>query len=76
MQKRGFHPTFLLFEGTCVAEKRKPRKPLKSMVAPERKHSSTPQRGRTCATLPRRCRYSKIACVFGAAASAAIFAGV
>ena len=21
MQKRGFHPTFLLFEGTCVAEK-------------------------------------------------------
>ena len=21
MQKRGFHPTFLLFEGICVAEK-------------------------------------------------------
>ena len=21
MQKRGFHPTFLLFEGPCVAEK-------------------------------------------------------
>ena len=21
MQKRGFHPTFLLFEGTCAAEK-------------------------------------------------------
>ena len=26
MQKRGFHPTFLLFEGTCVDEKRKTKK--------------------------------------------------
>ena len=47
MQKRGFHPTFLLFEGTCVAEKRKKlESPLKSMTATERKHSSAPQRGR------------------------------
>ena len=30
----------------------------------------------TCATLPRLCRYSKTACAFGAAAPAAIFAGV
>ncbi|MCF2635773.1 hypothetical protein [Prevotellamassilia timonensis] len=30
----------------------------------------------TCATLLRRCRCSKIACAFGAAAPAAIFAGV
>ena len=28
MQKRGFHPTFLLFEGTCVDEKRKTKKAL------------------------------------------------
>ena len=43
MQKCGFHPTFLLFKGTCVAEK-KPRHPLKP--ATERKRSSAPQRGR------------------------------
>ena len=47
MQKRGFHPTFLLFEGTlCRREKKYQEPPLKSMVAPERKHSSAPQRGR------------------------------
>ena len=35
MQKRGFHPTFLLFEGTCVDEKRNQDDPLKSMAATE-----------------------------------------
>ena len=46
MQKRGFHPTFLLFEGTYVAEKRNQDDPLKSMSATERKRSSAPQRER------------------------------
>ena len=39
MQKRGFHPTFLLFEGTCVAEKRKTKKALEEYGG-YRKHSS------------------------------------
>ena len=30
MQKRGFHPTFLLFKETCVDEKRKTKKPLEA----------------------------------------------
>ena len=46
MQKRGFHPTFLLFEGTYVAEKRNQDDPLKSMSATGRKRSSAPQRER------------------------------
>ena len=28
MQKRGFHPTFLLFKGPLSMRKEKPRKPL------------------------------------------------
>ena len=77
MQKRGFHPTFLLFKGTCVAEKRKPRKPLEEYGGSRKKTFLCPTTGdATCATLLRRCHCSKIACAFGAAAPAAIFAGV
>ena len=76
MQKRGFHPTFLLFEGTCVDEKRKTKKALEEYGG-YRKTFLCPTTGdATCATLLRRCRCSKIACAFGAAAPAAIFAGV
>ena len=76
MQKRGFHPTFLLFEGICVAEKRKLRKSLEEYGG-YRKTFLCPTTGdATCATLLRRCHCSKIACAFGAAAPAAIFAGV
>ena len=75
MQKRGFHPTFLLFKGTCVAEKRKPRKPLEAGY--RKKTFLCPTTGdATYATLLRRCRCSKTACAFGAAAPAAVFAGV
>ena len=73
MQKRGFHPTFLLFEGTCVDEKRKPRKSLEEYGGSRKKTFLCPTTG---ITLLRRCRCSKIACAFGAAAPAAIFAGV
>ena len=45
MQKCGFHPTFLLFKGTCVAEKRKPRKSLEEYGG-YKKHTSAPQRER------------------------------
>ena len=72
MQKRGFHPTFLLFKGTCVAEKRKTKKALEEYGG-YRKTFLCPTTG---ITLLRRCRCSKIACAFGAAAPAAIFAGV
>ena len=37
---------FCSSRGPVSPRKEKPRKPLKSMVAPERKHSSAPQRGR------------------------------
>ena len=77
MQKRGFHPTFLLFEGICVAKKRKPRKSLEEYGGYRKKTFLCPTTGdATCATLLRCCRCSKTACAFGAAAPAAIFAGV
>ena len=77
MQKRGFHPTFLLFKGTCVAEKRKTKKALEEYGGSRKKTFLCPTTGdATCATLLRRCHCSKIACAFGAAAPAAIFAGV
>ena len=56
--------------------KEKPRKPLEEYGG-YRKTFLCPTTGdATCATLLRLCRYSKIACAFGAAAFAAIFAGV
>ena len=77
MQKRGFHPTSLLFKGTRVSEKRKPRKSLEEHGGSRKKTFLCPTTGdATCATLLRRCHCSKIACAFGAAAPAAIFAGV
>ena len=66
---------FCSSRGPVSLKKEKPRKPLKSMAAT--KNTPLSHNGNaTCATLPRLCRYSKIACAFGAAAPAAIFAGV
>ena len=66
---------FCSSRGPVSPRKEKPRKPLEEYGG-YRKHSSVSQRGRTCATLLRLCRCSKIACAFGAATPAAIFAGV
>ena len=45
MQKRGFHPTFLLFKGPCVVEKRKPRKPLEEYGGSRKKTFLCPTTG-------------------------------
>ena len=45
MQKRGFHPTFLLFEGTCVAEKRKTKKALEEYGGSRKKTFLCPTTG-------------------------------
>ena len=75
MQKRGFHPAFGRRRTPCRREKKNQESPLKSMAATE--NIPLPHNGdNTCATLLRRCRCSKTACAFGAAAPAAIFAGV
>ena len=57
--------------------KEKPRKPLEEDGGYRKKTFLCSHNGdATCATLLRLCRCSKIACAFGAAAPAAIFAGV
>ena len=45
MQKRGFHPTFLLFEGTLCRREKKYQAPLEEYGG-YKKHTSVPQRGR------------------------------
>ena len=45
MQKRGFHPTSLLFEGICVAEKRKLRKSLEEYGGSRKKTFLCPTTG-------------------------------
>ena len=67
---------FCSSRGPVSMRKEKPRKPLEEYGG-YRKTFLCPTTGdATCATLLRFCRCSKIACVFGAAAPAAVLAGV
>ena len=76
MQKRDFHPAFGR-RRTSVAEKRKTKKALEEYGGSRKKTFLCPTtEDATYATLLRRCRCSKTACAFGAAAPAAVFAGV
>ena len=45
MQKRGFHPTFLLFKGTVSPRKEKPRKPLEEYDGYKKKTFLCPTTG-------------------------------
>ena len=68
---------FCSSRGAVSPRKEKPRKPLEEYGGSRKKTFLCPTTGdATCATLLRRCHCSKIACAFGAAAPAAIFAGV
>ena len=67
---------FCSSRGPVSLKKEKPRKPLEEYGGYRKTLLCSHNGNATCATLLRRCRCSKIACAFGAAAPAAIFAGV